>query len=154
MELRSVKHNLAALLTTLTACFSSEVLPSCDALLLSGYTLSGIYRIDPLDGNGGFGVNCDNENGGGGWSIILRRYDGSLDFDRGWSAYVEGLGDLTGEFWLGLEKMYRLTGGSYFNLRFDLESSKGIKKYAEYEGCLLDKDRKYKIIVGSYSGEK
>lgn len=99
-------------------------------------------------------MNCDHENGGGGWAITLRRFDGSLDFDRGWNAYKEGLGDLTGEFWLGLEKIYRLTGGSYFTLRFDLESLNGTKKYAEYEGCQLDERRKYQISVGSYSGEK
>lgn len=154
VELCSVKYNFVVLLIILIVCFFFEVFFSCDVFLLFGYIFSGIYCIDFLDGNGGFGVNCDNENGGGGWLIILRWYDGFLDFDCGWFVYVEGLGDLIGEFWLGLEKMYRFIGGLYFNLRFDFEFLKGIKKYVEYEGCLLDKDWKYKIIVGSYLGEK
>ena len=99
-------------------------------------------------------MSCDQENAGGGWAIILRRFDGSLDFDRGWNAYVDGLGDLTGEFWMGLEKMCRLTRDSLFTLRFDLEAPDGEKRYAEYVGCQLGTSKqKFKITVGSYSGE-
>ena len=30
-----------------------------------------------------------------------RRFDGSLDFARNWTEYVQGFGDKNGEFWLG-----------------------------------------------------
>ena len=123
--------------------------------MTAGYTLSGIYRVDPLDGGGGFGVSCDQENHGGGWTVILRRFDGSLEFGRGWKKYLDGLGDLTGEFWLGLFKMSRLTAATNFTIRFDLESPDGEKRYAEYDGCTLGNDaNKYTITVGNYSGEK
>ena len=109
-----------------------------------------------MDGNGGFGAYCDQENGGGGWTIILRRYDGFVNFDRGWNAYTEeGLGDLTGEFWMSLTIMHRLTDSSPFSIRFDLEAPDGEKRYAEYTGCLLgDKNSKFPITVGSYSGKR
>lgn len=116
--------------------------------------MSGIYRVDPQDDNRGFGVYCDQENGGG-WTTFLRRYDGLLNFDRGWNAYLDGLGDLTGEFWAGLTKMRRLTGASTFTIRFDLESPDGEKKYAEYSGSQLGaQSTKFKITVGNYSGER
>ena len=138
----------------LTDHFLSEVLRSCNELFKAGYILSGIYRVDPLDGQGGFGVYCDQGNGGG-WTVILRRYDGFLSFDRGWKAYVDGLGDLTGEFWAGLTKMRRLTGDGTFTMRFDLESPDGEKKYAEYSGSKLGAlNTKFRITVGSYTGEK
>lgn len=33
--------------------------------------------------------------------VFQRREDGSVNFFRGWEAYREGFGKLTGEHWLG-----------------------------------------------------
>ena len=33
---------------------------------------------------------CDTSNGGGGWLVVQRRQDGSVDFNRGWGEYVTG----------------------------------------------------------------
>lgn len=131
-----------------------QVFRSCNELFKAGYTLSGIYRVDPLDGKGGLGVYCDQGHGGG-WTVFLRRYDGVLNFDRGWNGYLGGLGDLTGEFWVGLNKMRRLTGAGTFTLRFDLESPDGEKRYAEYSGSKLGaSNTRFRITVGNYTGEK
>lgn len=87
--------------------------------------------------------------------MFLRRYDGSLSLNRGWNAYVDGLGDLTGEFWTGLTKMRRITGAATFTIRFDLESPDGEKRYAEYSGSTLGASKtRYRITVGNYTGEK
>ena len=135
--------------------FSFKVLQNCDEIVDAGFTVSGIYRVDPLDGWGGFAVHCDQQTAGGGWTTILRRYDGSLDLNRGWSAYVNGLGDITGEYWMGLNTIRRVTGANEFTIRFDLEAPDGEKRYAEYAGSALgDLNTKFRITVGTYSGEE
>ena len=39
---------------------------------------------------------CDAVTIGGGWLVVQRRQDGSVDFNRSWVEYEEGFGSLTG----------------------------------------------------------
>ena len=77
-------------------------------LYKSAQRIRGVYTIDP-DGSGASDVFCDQTTAGGGWTVFQKRLDGSVDFCRGWSDYKNGFGNLNGEFWLGLDKIHRLT---------------------------------------------
>ena len=111
-----------------------------------------MYKIDP-DGLGGFEVFCDQKTAGGGWTVFQKRQDGSVDFFRGWDDYKRGFGNLTGEFWLGLDKIRRLTSSSSHKLRIDLADLEGNKPFAEYSSFALASERaKYQLILGKYSG--
>ena len=95
---------------------------------------------------------CDQKTAGGGWTVFQKRLDGSVNFYRGWSDYKRGFGNLNGEYWLGLDKIYRLTKLKN-TLRVDLEDTKGKRAYAAYEMFAVASERaKYKLNLGKYSG--
>ena len=111
----------------------------------------GIYKVN------GFSLSqvyCDQKTSGGGWTVFQKRQDGSVDFYRGWADYKNGFGDLKGEFWLGLDKINRLTHQTRNRLRVELQDTKGNKAYAEYDYFAVSSERaKYRLSLGTYSGE-
>ena len=73
---------------------------------------TGLYEIiDPSTFIGKINVHCDMETDSGGWTVIQRRNAslGTVNFTRNWEDYVNGFGDLDGEFWIGLNNIYQLT---------------------------------------------
>ena len=105
------------------------------------------------DGRGFFTVYCDMHSDGGGWTVFQRRQDGSVDFYRGWNDYKSGFGQLTAEFWLGNDKIHRLTAARPSSLRVELEDWKGVRAYAKYGKFNIgDEQVQYRLEVGSYSG--
>ena len=128
------------------------LLLDCSDLLKSGHTQSGVYSVNP-DGKGSFNVYCDMRTDGGGWTVFQRRQDGSVDFYRGWNDYKSGFGQLTAEFWLGNDKIHRLTAARPCSLRVELEDWNGVRVYAKYGVFNIgDEQAKYQLGVGSYSG--
>ena len=126
---------------------------NCADLYKAGETISGVYTIIPDNGNP-FDVYCDQKAAGGGWTVIQKRLDGSVDFYRGWADYKRGFGNLNGEFWLGLDKMHRLTKEGKNKIRVDLEDIEGNTAYAEYDMIIVASERaKYQLSLGTYSGE-
>ncbi|XP_065356013.1 fibroleukin-like [Calliphora vicina] len=117
---------------------------------------SGYYKIY-LPGNKAkqIMVFCDMEIAGGNWMHILRRIDGSENFDRPWSEYVNGFGKVEGEYWIGLENLNALTENNgrqllYVHLEYDSEES----FYALYDNFLVgDATELYKLkSLGTYNG--
>ncbi|KAL9975446.1 hypothetical protein ACROYT_G012607 [Oculina patagonica] len=129
----------------------SKVYKNCAEAYNAGKRVNGVYTIDP-DNAGAFDVFCDQTTAGGGWTVFQKRLDGSVDFYRGWDEYKRGFGNLNGEFWLGLDKIHRLTK-ERSRLRVDLEDTSGKTAYAEYSFFSVTSERsKYKLSLGTYSG--
>ena len=58
--------------------------------------------------------------------------DGSVNFAQSWNDYVNGFGHLNGEFWLGLEKIHRLTRDKV-EIYFNMTKWDNTIKYAHYK---------------------
>ncbi|XP_058120137.1 ficolin-1-like [Anopheles ziemanni] len=97
-------------------------------------------------------VLCEQNKFDGGWTVIQRRFNGSVDFYRDWAEYRNGFGALDGEFWLGLEYVHQITKNQPHELLVemkDFHGNYGYAKYAEFqvgnesEMYALKKLRKY-----------
>ena len=128
-----------------------EVYRDCKDILTQGETTNEVYTIQP-DDQPAFRVYCDLVTDGGGWTVFQRRMDGSVDFYRNWTDYRQGFGNLSGEFWLGLDKIHRLTSNAT-ELRVDMQDFEGNSAYAQYTRFSVgDSASKYILSVSGYSG--
>ncbi|XP_053383822.1 fibrinogen-like protein A [Mercenaria mercenaria] len=112
---------------------------------------TALYDIHPVDSSG-FEARCDMETPPGGWTVIQRRVSDS-DFRRDWEEYKEGFGNLNENFWLGNDKIWRLTKGGHYKLRVDLVDQNGGEGYAEYSSFSIgDESSKYTLNISGHSG--
>jgi len=115
---------------------------------------SGVYTISVNNRN--VQVYCDMTTNGGGWTVFQRRKDGSVNFQRNWSDYAAGFGDVNGEFWLGNDNLASVLAVKYPQvLRIELEDWSGNKRYAQYSNFkVLAANEKYKLeSLGTFSGD-
>ena len=115
--------------------------------------MSGVYQILPDTGKP-FDVYCDQVTDGGGWTVFQRRQDGSVDFHRDLDEYIRGFGDQSGEHWLGLEKLYRLTKWVDFEpeLRVDLMNFTNETRFEHYNKFYVKGPESYILSVSDASG--
>ncbi|XP_016954743.1 ficolin-2-like [Drosophila biarmipes] len=92
---------------------------------------------------------------GGGWTIILRRRDGSEDFYRDWSDYKHGFGDLSNEYFLGLDKLHHMTNYQQQELLVVMESPEGEQAYELYSNFRIGPESSAYTLetVGTPSGD-
>ena len=87
-----------------------------------------MHTIVP-DKQGALDVRCDTDTTPGkGWTV-----DGSVHFYKNWIDYKNGFGNLSKEFWLGLDKIHRLTAIGQNLLGVDVETFENETAYAVYE---------------------
>ncbi|XP_076010387.1 angiopoietin-related protein 2b [Genypterus blacodes] len=125
----------------------------CLQALEDGNAASGMYLVKPDNGNRLMQVWCDHRHDPGGWTVIQRRVDGSVNFFRNWETYKQGFGNIDGEYWLGLENIYWLTNQGNYKLLVTLEDWGGRKVFAEYASFRVEPEADfYKLRVGRYHG--
>ena len=139
-------------------CDCQNLIPKrdCLAFLHSGQKISGVYRITQNNLRT-IKVFCDQTTDGGGWTVILRRMDGSVNFYRNWQAYKEGFGKVQDEFWLGNENIFTMSLQGLYpkgsELRIDMEDFASKKLYVKYGHFQLGNEiTGYQIHVGKFTG--
>ncbi|XP_072302234.1 angiopoietin-related protein 5 [Eucyclogobius newberryi] len=116
---------------------------------------SGIYIINPENMDSSFEVFCEMDYMGGGWTVMQRRTDGLTNFKRSWADYSDGFGNLAGEHWLGLKKLFQIVSqkDTRFQLHVALVSKDDVTSYASYDDFHLDNETLfYGIHLGRYAG--
>ncbi|XP_038155832.1 uncharacterized protein LOC119793002 isoform X1 [Cyprinodon tularosa] len=131
-----------------------KAIRDCSDHMLRGRTRSGVYMVTPDLRSSSFQVYCDMELDGGGWTLLQRRQDGRVSFNRTWVEYRAGFGVLDGgDFWLGNNKIHPLTRDRDMELRVELEDFQGVTGHAQYEYFRVASERlRYRLTVGGYSG--
>ena len=152
-----------------TAATTNTLINNCCDLGFRQSTFSEIannpkqYKMKHMCGNKHStitNVYCDTVTAGGGWLVIQRRIDGSVDFNTYWSEYEEGFGNLpdddkdtTGEFWIGLRSLHCLTSRGHWELRIDYMFANKTKGYLSYRyfrvGPASDN---YRLSISAFSG--
>lgn len=130
-----------------------QVFQDCAEIQSFGAKASGIYTIHVASVAEPRKVFCDMETSGGGWTLIQRRENGNVSFQRNWTDYKQGFGNPAGEHWLGNEVVYQLTSRGNYSLRVDLQDWEGNEAYAQYEHFQLGSEGQlYRLSLGGYTG--
>ena len=121
---------------------------------------TGIYLLRPGPGRSQSIVEayCDMDTDGGRWTVFQRRDDikPRQDFYLGWADYKQGFGNLTGEFWWGLNYLWQMTSvrDRYCELRVDLEDFDGNTAHAVYQSFQISSEEHgYKLSTSNYRGD-
>ncbi|KAM9823623.1 angiopoietin-1 [Neosynchiropus ocellatus] len=124
----------------------------CADLYQAGFHKNGIYNIQ-LKSQEAKRVYCNMETSGGGWTVIQRREDGSVDFQRTWKEYKMGFGSPSAEHWLGNEYVYQLTSQRQYILRVDLTDWDGHQAFSLYDRFQIGSEKQnYRLFLKSHSG--
>ena len=90
----------------------------------------------------------------GAWTVIQRRFNGSLDFYRNWTEYKRGFGSSNGEYWLGNDFIHQLTSLGSYTLKILLIDWSDVRSYAEYSIFYeANEADNYTLTIGGYSGD-
>ncbi|XP_078617020.1 uncharacterized protein LOC144885135 [Branchiostoma floridae x Branchiostoma japonicum] len=129
----------------------------CTSLYSRGYTTTHVYTVpayqDTFINIPPSQLYCDMGEGGG-WTVIQRRFDGSVLFNRTWDEYRDGFGTWDGEFYLGNEKIHKLTNMNKYMVRFVVTDWKGEVRWAEYDHFRIENEStNYRAHVGRVSSD-
>ncbi|KAH8388953.1 hypothetical protein KR215_008280, partial [Drosophila sulfurigaster] len=106
---------------------------------------SGLHTLKYV-GAESFSVYCDGDTAGPGWILIQQRIDGAVDFYKNWDEYRDGFGDVTGEHFIGLQKLYMMTNYKPHELYIQLKDFNDEIFYAHYENFQIGNEMEmYKL---------
>lgn len=121
----------------------------------SSHNSTGVFMIKPDGSPDPFEVFCDSTGDVGGWTVIQRRFDGSINFNRSWESYTSGFGFLAQELWIGNDRLSFLTNQKRYQLVIEMTTFSDSLTRLVYDNFRIsDGFSNYKLVkVGNFSGE-
>ena len=97
---------------------------------------------------------CDMVNDGGGWTVIQRnRKNSNVNFNRKWTDYEKGFGNLTTDFWYGLATIHCLTQRGQWEMRVDYQKNDKTWSYLHYNQFSVgNASEEYQLTVEGFTG--
>ncbi|CAG5900253.1 unnamed protein product [Menidia menidia] len=124
----------------------------CADLYKAGLHKNGVYNVQ-INSDENKKVYCNMETAGGGWTVMQRREDGNVDFQRTWKDYKMGFGSVSAEHWLGNEFVYQLTSQKQYALRVELTDWDGHLAFSLYDRFQIGSEKhNYRLFLKSHSG--
>ena len=122
----------------------------CDLRVVSAP--SGVYKINKT-----FDIAnayCDMITDDGGWIVIQRNKKNTpVNFNKNWTDYEEGFGDLNTEFWYGLAAIHSLTQRGQWEMRVDYQKNDKTWSYYHYNQFSVGSAcEEYPLTVGGFTG--
>ncbi|XP_062597733.1 fibroleukin-like [Saccostrea cucullata] len=85
---------------------------------------------------------------GGGWTVIQKRIDGSVSFDRNWKDYKNGFGEPEQEVWIGNDLIHHLTKENNSSLYVSITLRNGTTLYEMYDRFSVSAETgKYQLFL-------
>ena len=100
------------------------------------------------------GIYCNMATDGGGWTVIQRNKKGStVGFNKKWTDYEKGFGNLSTEFWYGLSAIHCLTQRGKWEMRVDYQKNDKSWSYLHYNQFSVGSaTSEYRLTVGGFTG--
>ena len=98
---------------------------------------------------------CDMETSDGGWMVIQRNIKDNVEFfNKGWSDYEQGFGDLSGDkLWYGLKPLSCLTDNGQWELRVDIQFDNNTWSHLHYKQFKVgNTSAEYPLTIGGFTG--
>ncbi|KAH8284543.1 hypothetical protein KR018_004020 [Drosophila ironensis] len=99
-------------------------------------------------------VYCDVNIAGKGWLVVQRRVSVEENFYRNWTSYEQGFGNIEKNYFIGLDKLNKLTSFEPQELYVHLEDFSGQSRYARYDHFIVgNATGNYSLdSLGNYNG--
>ena len=137
-----------------THSFTAPIRSCCDLRIFPPDRVpTGVYKMSM----GTFvtaNIYCNMTTDGGGWIVIQRnRINSQLSFEKNWREYEEGFGDLSKDFWAGLQLMHTLTQRGQWEMRVDYQTNDKTWSYLHYNQFSVGSaSEEYPLTVGGFTG--
>lgn len=86
--------------------------------------------------------------------MVQQHFNGTVFFNQTWAQFKAGFGNVTGDYWIGNDRLHSLTTYGGYRLRVDIQLKSDLSwQWSEYDTFIVgDESTGYALQVGGFSG--